>query len=144
MGHGHHQVDVSHTVPTDLFLGNLHSTTVTDDAAVTDALVFATGTFVILYRTEYALAEQAITLGLVRSVVDGFRLQHLSTGFGQDGFRGSQAYGDLVEPFWCVVIFYSSHCNMVMMNLFLKKLLFQSDVEAQALELVHQNVERFR
>src|SRR5690606_314315 len=74
MGHGHHQVDVSHTVPTDLLLGNLHATTVTDDSAIADALVLATGTFVILYRTEYALAEQAITLGLVRSVVDGFRL----------------------------------------------------------------------
>ena len=75
MSHGDHQVDVPHAVAAYLFLGHLHPAAVAHDAAVADPFVFPTGTFVILDGAEDALAEQSVPLGLVRAVVDGFRLQ---------------------------------------------------------------------
>src|SRR3546814_15347152 len=45
-----------------------------DDALVFHALILAAQAFIILDRTKDARAEQAVTFGLERSVVDGFGL----------------------------------------------------------------------
>ena len=64
-----------------------------DDAAVLHALVFAAVALVVLYRTEYLGAEQAVALGLERAVVDGLRLFHFTVGPFPDLF--GRGYGDL-------------------------------------------------
>ena len=61
-----------------VYLIGLHTTAVADDALVTDALVLAAGTLVVLRRTEDALAEQTVTLRLVGTIVDGLRLCNLT------------------------------------------------------------------
>ena len=74
MSHRHNQLDVSHTLTTYFLFCHFHTTTVADNAFVTDTLVLAAMTFVVLDRTENALAEQTVTLRLIRTIVDGFRL----------------------------------------------------------------------
>ena len=79
MRYRHHQLDVAHTLSTYFFLGHLYTATVADDAFVTDTLVFTAMTLIVLYRAEYAFAEQTIALWLVGSVIDGLRLQYFTT-----------------------------------------------------------------
>ena len=74
MGNGHYQFDVSAALTTYLLLSNLNTASVADDTLVTDTLVLDAMTFVVLDRTENALAEQTVTLRLIRTIVDGFRL----------------------------------------------------------------------
>ena len=74
----HHQLDVAHALTTHFFLRDLNTASVTHDAFVANALVLSAVAFEILYRTEDALAEQAIALGLVCPVVDGLRFQHFT------------------------------------------------------------------
>ena len=69
---------MSDTLTTHLLLGNLNTATVADDTLVTDTLVLTAGTLVVLRRTEDALAEQTVALGLVGAVVDGLRLGNLT------------------------------------------------------------------
>jgi hypothetical protein len=63
--------DVSHAFATDLLFGHLYTTTVTNNALVTDPLVLSTSTFVVFYWTKNLFTEQTITFRLVGSVVDG-------------------------------------------------------------------------
>ena len=91
MHHRNHQRDVSHALAAHLLLGHLHAAAVADDALVTDALVLTAMALVILHRTEDALAEQTVALGLVGTVVNGFGLQHLAARLGQNLLRGGQA-----------------------------------------------------
>ena len=74
----HHQLDVAHALTTHFLLRDLNTATVTHDALIANALVLSAVAFEILYRTEDSLAEQTITLGLVRPVVDGLRFQHFT------------------------------------------------------------------
>ena len=46
---------------------------------------------VVLHRTEDALAEQTVALGLVGAVVNGLRLQHLAARLGQNLLGRGQA-----------------------------------------------------
>ena len=62
------------TLTTYLLLGNLYTTAVADDTLITDALVLTASTLIVLGRTEDALAEQTVALGLVGAIVDGLRL----------------------------------------------------------------------
>ena len=78
VGNGHHQLDVAHALTTHFLFSNLYPASVAYDALVANALVLSAMAFEILYRTEDALAEQAIALGLVRPVVDGLRFQHFT------------------------------------------------------------------
>ena len=64
---------------------------------------------VVLCRTEDALAEETITLGLVCAVVDGFRLQHLTTAVLQYFLWRSQADGYLGEIILNLGFFLKSH-----------------------------------
>jgi hypothetical protein len=70
---------MSHTLTTYFLFGYLYTTTITDNAPITYTLVFTTMTLVILYRTEYTLTEQTITLWLVCTIVDSLRLENLTT-----------------------------------------------------------------
>ena len=97
MGYRHNKLDMTCTLTTNLLLGDLYATTVTDNALVADALVFATSTLIVLGRTEDALAEQAIALGLVSTIVDGLRLCHLTIRVFENLLRRGQSDGNLGE-----------------------------------------------
>src|SRR3546814_6360415 len=58
-----------------------------DDALVFHALILAAQAFIILDRTKDARAEQAVTFGLERAVVDGFGLLDLAERPRADAFR---------------------------------------------------------
>ena len=89
--HRHDQRDVAHALAAHLLLGHLHAAAVADDALVADALVLAAMALVVLHRTEDALAEQTVALGLVGAVVNGLRLQHLAARLGQNLLGRGQA-----------------------------------------------------
>src|SRR5213078_4863253 len=72
------QVDVAHALAAHLLARDLDAAALADDALVADALVLAAVALPVLRRTEDALAEQAVALGLERTVVDGLRLRDLT------------------------------------------------------------------
>ena len=78
MGYGHREGDVAHALPADFLLRYLHAASVAYDTSVADSLVFTAMALVVLCRTEYPLAEKAVTLRLVGTVVDSLGLQHFS------------------------------------------------------------------
>ena len=78
VGYGDGEGDVTHPFPADLLLCHLYAAAVADDAAVADSLVFSAVALVVLGRTEYPLAEEAVALGLVCTVVDGLGLEDLT------------------------------------------------------------------
>ncbi len=74
------QVDVAHTLPAYLGLGDLNAALLADNAAMLQALVLAAKAFVVLYGTEDLRAEQAVPLRLEGPVVDRFRFLDLAKG----------------------------------------------------------------
>src|SRR5262249_37142713 len=64
------EVDVTHPLAADLLPRHLDAAALADDPLVADALVLAAVALPVLGRTEDALAEQAVALGLERPVVD--------------------------------------------------------------------------
>jgi hypothetical protein len=74
------QFDVAHALTADLGDGHLDAALFADDALVLHALVLAAQALVVLHGTEDARAEQAVTLGLERAVVDRFGLLDLAEG----------------------------------------------------------------
>ena len=88
----HNQLDVAHTLTTYLLFCNFNTATVADNAFIADAFVLAAVALIVLNRTEDALAEQAVTFWLVCTVVDCFRLQHLTARTLENLFRRCQAY----------------------------------------------------
>src|SRR5690606_38927216 len=109
MRYRHNQADVSHALTAYFLLGYFHAAAIADDALVTDAFVFTTMAFVILYRTKNTFAEQTITLGLISPVVDRFRLDYLTARALQNGFRRSQANGNRGEVAFYFIIFLIRH-----------------------------------
>ena len=91
------QLDMAHALAADLRNGNFDTALFADDALVLHALVLAAQAFVILDRTEDARAEQAVTLGLERAIVDRLGLLDLAEGPGTDPVRRRDADLDLVE-----------------------------------------------
>ena len=83
----HHQFDVTRTLAANLLLCHLNTASVANDTFISDSLILATGTFIVLGRTEDAFAEQAVALRLVSTIVDGLRLGHLTIRIFQDLFR---------------------------------------------------------
>src|SRR5262249_36138162 len=75
---GSGQVDVAHALAAHLLAGHPDAAALADDALVADALVLAAVALPVLRRTEDALAEQAVTFGLERPVVDRLRLRDLA------------------------------------------------------------------
>src|SRR4028119_2484905 len=88
---------MAHALAANLRDGDLDTAFLADDALVLHPLVLAAQAFVILDRTEDARAEQAVTLGLERAVVDGLGLLDLAERPAADLVRGRNADADLVE-----------------------------------------------
>src|SRR5690606_15555114 len=78
--HRHRQIDVAHAFTAHAGQGHFHTATITDDAAMLDALVLAAGAFPVLHGTENALAEQAALLGLERTIIDRLGILDLTLG----------------------------------------------------------------
>jgi hypothetical protein len=97
MGHRYGQFNVAHTFPADLGLGNLNTTSVTNDSTIADALIFTAMTFPVLDWPKNPFTEKAISFGLKRSIVDGFGLGYLSIGPTSNSLRRSQSYPYCVE-----------------------------------------------
>ena len=95
--HRRGQVDVAHALAADLRARDLDAAALADDALVADALVLAAVALPVLRRTEDALAEQPVLLGLERAVVDRLRLGDLAGAPGADLLRGGEADLDGVE-----------------------------------------------
>ena len=85
--HRNDETDVSHTFAANFLLCHFNGAAVADDALVADTLVLAAMAFVVLDRTENALAEQTVALGLVRAVVDGLRFEDLTARLIENLFR---------------------------------------------------------
>ena len=91
------QLDVAHALTANLGEGDFNATLLTDHAPVLEPLVFTAQAFVVLDRTENTRAEQAITLRLERTVVDGLRLFHFAKRPGTDQVRRRQTDLQFVE-----------------------------------------------
>src|SRR5207237_7513337 len=72
------EVDVPHALAAHLLARHLDAAALADDALVADALVLAAVALPVLRRTEDALAEEPVALGLQRAVVDGLGLRDLA------------------------------------------------------------------
>ncbi len=72
------ELDVAHPLTTDLGAGHLDAAALADDALEAHALVLAAVALPVPGGTEDLLAEEAVTLGLERAVVDGLRLLDLA------------------------------------------------------------------
>ena len=78
VGHRSGELDVAHPLATDLGAGDLDAAALADDALEADPLVLAAVALPVPGGTEDLLAEQAVTLGLERAVVDRLRLLDLT------------------------------------------------------------------
>src|SRR5436305_3761278 len=72
------EVDVAHALAAHLLPRHLDAAALADDALVADALVPAAVALPVARRSEDALAEEAVALGLQRAVVDRLRLRDLT------------------------------------------------------------------
>ena len=91
------ELDVAHPLTADLGAGHLDAAALADDALEAHALVLAAVALPVPGGTEDLLAEEAVTLGLERAVVDRLRLLDLAVAPGADVVRGGQADLQLVE-----------------------------------------------
>ena len=76
-------------------------------------------TFIVLDRTENALAEEAVALGLVGAVVDSLGFEYLAARLFQDFLRRSEADGNLGEDVLGFVVFSKSHIVYLKIDRFL-------------------------
>src|SRR6185312_12970460 len=91
------ELDVAHPVAPDLGPRDLDAAALADDALEPHPLVLAAVALPVSGRTEDALAEQAVLLGLQGAVVDGLRLLDLAVGPRADLIRSGQADPELIE-----------------------------------------------
>ena len=97
VAHGGGEVDVAHALTAHLGPGDLDAAALADDALVTDPLVLPAVALPVLGRTEDALAEQAVLLGLEGAVVDRLGLRDLARAPGADLLGGGEPDLDGVE-----------------------------------------------
>src|SRR6185436_14619553 len=95
--HGSGELDVAHPLAAYLAAGHLDAAALADDALEARALVLAAVALPVPGGTEDLLAEEAVTLGLERAVVDGLRLLDLAVAPLADVLRSGQADLKLVE-----------------------------------------------
>ncbi|MNQ60106.1 hypothetical protein D3C85_743750 [compost metagenome] len=105
VGNRRSQLDVRHALATHLGQGDFHAALLADHAAVLEALVLAAQALVVLHRTEDLGAEQAVTLGLEGTVVDGLRLLNFTEGPGTDHLGRRQRNLDGIELFDLTLVF---------------------------------------
>src|SRR2546428_760350 len=106
--HRRSQLDVAHALATHLGARDLDAALVAHDALVAHALVLAAGALPVLLRSKDALAEQAVTLGLERAVVDGFGLGHFATRPRPDLIRRGEG-----DPYRVEVIYFQHPVSFV-------------------------------
>ena len=75
---GRSEFDVSHALTAHLRACHLDTAAVADDTLVADALVLAAVALPVARRAKDPLAEQTVTLGFERTVIDGLRLLYLA------------------------------------------------------------------
>src|SRR5437763_16738316 len=90
---------MAHALTADLRDGDLDAALHADDSLVFHALVLATQALIVLDRTKDARAEQPITLGLERAVVDRLGLLDLAERPAADLVRRRDPDADFVEGF---------------------------------------------
>ena len=78
MGNGRSKLYVAHPLAAHLGLDHLHAALVAHNAAVLHPLVLSAEALPVLDGAEYLGAEQAVTLRLERTIIDGLRLFHLA------------------------------------------------------------------
>ena len=118
MHHRNDQRDMAHALAAHLFLGHLHAAAVADDALVADTLVLAAMALVVLHRAEDTLAEQTVAFGLVRSVVDRFRFEHLAARLGENLLGRCQSDRNAIVAASRFVIFVEWHNDSVFLSRF--------------------------
>ena len=91
------QLDVAHPLAADLRAGHLDAAALADDALEAHPLVLAAVALPVPGGTEDLLAEEAVTLGLERAVVDGLGLLDLAVAPLTDVVSGGEADAKLVE-----------------------------------------------
>src|SRR5215216_923428 len=97
MGDRRGQVDVAHALAAHLGARDLDAAALADDALVPDSLVLAAVALPVFGRTEDALAEEPVLLGLQGAVVDRLRLGDLAVAPAPDLLRGGEPDLDCVE-----------------------------------------------
>ena len=142
------EVDVAHALAPDLRLDDLDAALLAHDAAVPHALVLAAVALVVLRRPEDLGAEEPVALRLEGPVVDGLRLLHLAVRPRPDLVRRRERDADRVEVERVLrlleeteEIFHHRVRPLVAAGSRLVLLLDELDVERQALELLHHDVE---
>ena len=85
------QLDMAHALTAHFSASHLDAAAVAYDALIADALVLAAVAFPVAGWSEYALAEQAVTLRLERTIVYGLRLLYLAVRPLTYLFRRGQA-----------------------------------------------------
>src|SRR6476620_4255616 len=88
---------MAHPLAANLGNGHLAAALFGDEALILHALILAAQALVVLDRAEDARAEQAVTLGRERAVVDGLRLLDLAERPAADLVGRRDADADLVE-----------------------------------------------
>ena len=97
VAHRRRQPDVAHALAAHLGASDLDAAALADDALVAHALVLAAVALPVLGGTEDAFAEQTVTLGLERAVVDRLGLGDLALGPRLDLLGRCEADPDRVE-----------------------------------------------
>ncbi len=105
VGNRRSQFDVRHTLTTNLGKRDFDATLLADHAAMLEALVLAAQALVVLDRAKDLGAEQAFTLGLERTVVDGLRFLHFTEGPGTNHLGRCQRNLDGIELFDLTLVF---------------------------------------
>ena len=143
MGDWTGQRDMPHPLPTDLGLNDLNAALLTHDPTVAHAFVFAAVTLIVLGRTEYLGAEQAVTLRLERAIIDGLGLLHLPMRPGTDHIRRGQRDPDGIKTNRILGLLKKTK---KIFHLSPQRALFffeQFDVERQALQFSDHDIKRF-
>ena len=81
------ELNVTHALTTNDGASDFHTTLVTNNALVTDALVLTAVTLVITLRTKDLLIEESVLLRTLGTIVNGFRLRDLTARPREDAFR---------------------------------------------------------
>ncbi|MNQ82154.1 hypothetical protein D3C85_971980 [compost metagenome] len=105
MGNRRSQFDVRHALTTNLGQRDFNAALLADHTTVLQALVLTAQALVILDRAKDLGAEQAVTLRLERTVVDGFRLFNFTERPRTDHLRRCQSDTDGVELFDLTLVF---------------------------------------
>src|SRR5215469_7237793 len=97
VGAGAGEFDVAETLAAHASERNFHAALVADHAPVLHPLVLAAETFPVRHGSEDPRAEQAVSLGLERTVIDCFRFGDFAVTPASDLLRRSQRDPDRVK-----------------------------------------------